>query len=336
MDRKLSVVIALLVTGIFPAASLYAIQSGQLSYTERAAIDDAKTYLKNSPTFQFDGIEDSINVTDVYRDEKNGTWKVTITFNCAHSGYGDRTGDFLLQVITSHKAKIIVEDGKIVSAVIDEKWDMIEQKMINQQYTKDGAIDEALEYLRKSPTYAFDGMPETVTVEGVVTLRTPYTWEVTLTFKSRHAGYGNRTGMMLAEVITPHEMKVVVSEGEVVRAILDGEWDCIKQREIVQSELLPPEEAVTLAIEYAIENHRELSELEVPESWDYKDLTPPDIVGSQTDSYTSNGWNVTSQHPVVQYPVYTIHIEYNNDINFIWEGAVDQNSIVEETLFEIN
>lgn len=333
----MSVVLALLVTGIFPAASLYALQSGQTPYTERDAIYTAKWYLKKSPTFQFDGIQESINVTDVYRDEANKSiWIVRINFDCAHSGYGDRTGEFLLQVITNHEAKIVVMEESVVSAVIDEKWDMMEQKMIGQEYTKDGAVNEALEYLKNSPTYVFDGIPETVKVEDVVTLRMPYTWEITLTFQSRHAGYGNRKGMMLAQVITPHEMKVVISEGEIVRAVLDGKWNCIEQRETVQSELLPPEEAIDLAIEYVIENHGQLSGLDVPESWEYEDVTPPSIVGSQTDKYTSDGWIVTSQHPVVQHPVYTIHIEYNGEISFIWEGTVGQNSFVEETFFETN
>jgi len=47
-----------------------------------------------------------------------------------HSGYGDRTGLALLQVITPHQAVITVEDGDVTEAIIDGKWDMIKQMML--------------------------------------------------------------------------------------------------------------------------------------------------------------------------------------------------------------
>lgn len=43
--------------------------------------------------------------------------------------------------------------------------------------------------------------------------------------QSRHAAYGDRTGQMVAQVITPHRAKVVVSPGEVTRAVMDRVWD---------------------------------------------------------------------------------------------------------------
>jgi hypothetical protein len=37
----------------------------------------------------------------------------------------------LAQVITPHTARIIVEQGRVTSAIMDEKWDMLEQKLID-------------------------------------------------------------------------------------------------------------------------------------------------------------------------------------------------------------
>jgi hypothetical protein len=48
-------------------------------------------------------------------------------------------------------------------------------------------------------------------------------------FDSSHAGYGDRTGLTLAEVITPHQAVVTVEQGEVTDAVLDGEWDMLSQ-----------------------------------------------------------------------------------------------------------
>jgi hypothetical protein len=36
----------------------------------------------------------------------------------------------LAEVITPHQAVITVEKGKITSAIMDEQWDMMKQKML--------------------------------------------------------------------------------------------------------------------------------------------------------------------------------------------------------------
>ena len=43
------------------------------------------------------------------------------------------------------------------------------------------------------------------------------------------AGYGDRSGMILAQVITEHEARTTVERSEVVHAMLDSKWDMIKQ-----------------------------------------------------------------------------------------------------------
>jgi hypothetical protein len=99
-------------------------------YTEEEARELAEKFMKNGPTFTFDGIEDTLKLTEtLYLDIENA-WQFVFTFDSRHSGYGDRTGQMLAQVITPHEATIIVEKGEIVSALMDGKWDMIFQEFV--------------------------------------------------------------------------------------------------------------------------------------------------------------------------------------------------------------
>ena len=72
-------------------------------------------------------------------------------------------------------------------------------------------------------------MGQTLEFVSEETLRCPYCWEFVFEFDCRHAGYGDRTGQVLAQVITPHTARVVVDQGNVASAVLDGKWDMIDQ-----------------------------------------------------------------------------------------------------------
>jgi len=56
------------------------------------------------------------------------------------------------------------------------------------------------------------------------------TWQFVFKFESRQAGYGDRTGQALAEVITPHEAIITVAQDEVTSAMMDDKWDMLTQR----------------------------------------------------------------------------------------------------------
>jgi len=204
-----------------------------------------------------------------------------------------------------------------------------------ETYTEDMAVRIAIHYLKYAPTFQFDGILDSIKVESVETLRMPYTWEVTVAFQCRHSGYGDRTGMMLAQVITPHKIRVVVSEGRVMRAIIDDEWDEINQRDVVQSELLPPEYAKDLVIKYILENHPDLGAIPIPEVWAFDILTPEGLVGASIQQFIGDGWTVNVSFPVVARPVYKISILYSRDVSFKWKGTVDQSGNVEETSMSI-
>ena len=89
----------------------------------------AEEFLRNSPTFAFDGIEDTLRLVDTLRPRCPYCWAFIFEFESRHAGYGDRTGQALAQVITPHQASISVEQGEVKFAVMDDKWDMLSQKM---------------------------------------------------------------------------------------------------------------------------------------------------------------------------------------------------------------
>lgn len=90
----------------------------------------ARDFVKNSPTFTFDGIEDTFSLTGDRETPGRYCWVFVFEFDSRQAGYGDRTGQVLAQVITPHQAVITLEQHWITAAVMDEKWDMRQQKFI--------------------------------------------------------------------------------------------------------------------------------------------------------------------------------------------------------------
>ena len=88
----------------------------------------AATWLTNGPTFRFDGIRASLTLTSTVKLRTPYTWDYRYRFDCSHSGYGDRSGKNVLQVITPHIATVRVMRGVVVLAIVDVTWDEIGQK----------------------------------------------------------------------------------------------------------------------------------------------------------------------------------------------------------------
>ena len=92
------------------------------------------------------------------------------------------------------------------------------------------AIKIAEEFILQSPTFKFDGIPDSLEIGEFVTLESiPPIYNIQISFDSMNAGFGNRVGEALAEVITHHEAVVVVIREHVVSAIIDDRWDELKQ-----------------------------------------------------------------------------------------------------------
>ena len=219
------------------------------SVIDETVIQSAESFIKNSPTFVFDGIEGSLELinTGAYSERtisEGGPvgditrgWELTYRFESRHAGYGDRTGEMLAQVVTPHEVNITIENGEVVSAMMDAQWDMINQEMVGSKYTEEAAGKTAEEFIKNSPTFTFDGIQESLEIVETLYPDIENAWQFVFHFESAHASYGDRTGQMLAEVITPHEAIITVEQGEIKNAVMDGKWDMVNQRMIDEIEI---------------------------------------------------------------------------------------------------
>jgi len=323
---------AILVIGALPALSIYAWRTTPV-FNEQAAVNTATSFLSEAPTYSWDGVEGSIRVLDSYKTQTpDAVWTVVIEFTCAHAGYGDRFDQMVATVVTGHVITITVEDGSVVAAVIDGEWDELRQTpVIHDDTTPAEAEELAMEFVMSSPTFSFDGVPGSIEVVEVVAAEScPIQYFITVVFECRHAGYGDRTGQVLAQVITPHVMRLTVSDGRVLSAVIDGVWDEVNQREKVVSEFLPPEMARNTAVAYVIKHHG-LSGLTAPTEWaEIAEGGHPPALGYTELIYAAGDWTVHVGYAVVARPVYEVEIEYGGESAFSWNGTVDQSSTVTE------
>jgi hypothetical protein len=95
--------------------------------------------------------------------------------------------------------------------------------------TEEISLEIGLNYILNSPTFLFDGQDQSILHEETRYLRCPYCWQFVFTFSSLHAGYGDRSGQQLAQVITSHEVLITVAKGKIIQATMDQQWDMIKQ-----------------------------------------------------------------------------------------------------------
>ncbi len=95
-----------------------------------------------------------------------------------------------------------------------------------EEQAKYDAMGVAQRYIVSSPTFAFDGLSDTLDVEDVSVMESnPVQYRIRIAFDSANAGFGDRTGQILAEVITHHKMDIIVSEGNIISAVTDDAWD---------------------------------------------------------------------------------------------------------------
>jgi len=85
-------------------------------------------------------------------------------------------------------------------------------------------------FVKNSPTYKYDGIPETFKLSDTVPMDNciQYVFE----FDCRHAGYGDRTGQVLAQVITHHIAMIIVEDEQVISAVMDARWDMVHQQNL--------------------------------------------------------------------------------------------------------
>ena len=100
----------------------------------------AESFLRNSPTFRFDGLPDSVQLMDWVGGDCDTCVAYTFGFESSHPGYGDRTDLPLAAAVTPHEAVISIEDGLVASAQIDSIWDVIAQRpLVRTTAVEDGS-----------------------------------------------------------------------------------------------------------------------------------------------------------------------------------------------------
>ena len=109
-----------------------------------------------------------------------------------------------------------------------------------EEQEKNDALGVAQGFILTNPTFAFDGLPDTLDVESVSVMESyPVQYGIKIAFDSSHGGFGNREGQILTPVITPHKVDIIVSEGEVVYAVTDETWDELNLQYVQSLSKLP-------------------------------------------------------------------------------------------------
>jgi len=114
-------------------AAYFVLSNGGKPVSEGESSEMAREFLVNIPTSRHDGVEETLErVETFYPDpiDRPYLWVFVFIFKCRYAGCGHRRGQTLLEVIAPHIAYMVVREGRVVSAVMDERWDMIAQTVI--------------------------------------------------------------------------------------------------------------------------------------------------------------------------------------------------------------
>jgi hypothetical protein len=92
----------------------------------------AEVLVRQSPTFRFDGIEESIQVEAVRPLEAcPACYEYTLYFETRHPGYGNRQGLGITRELTPHRARIVLKQNRVVTAILDNSWDIATQQIVD-------------------------------------------------------------------------------------------------------------------------------------------------------------------------------------------------------------
>jgi len=95
----------------------------ELSEEESEAI--ATRLLRSSPTFASRGVEGSLKLLATTLLDQPFSWQFDYEFQCGYPGYGWLGSEPTPQIITPHEAQIVIQEGKVIYAVIDGEWDIL-------------------------------------------------------------------------------------------------------------------------------------------------------------------------------------------------------------------
>ncbi|MGQ0792187.1 MAG: hypothetical protein ACT4NJ_08220 [Nitrosopumilaceae archaeon] len=143
----------------------------------------------------------------------------------------------------------VIAAGVIGTYFVSAQTTLTQIPTTQEEQQRYDAMDVAKKYIVTSPTFVFDGLPATLDVEDVSIMESyPVQYQIKVAFDSSHGGFGNREGQILTQVITPHKVDIIVSEGEVLSAVTDEVWDEMNHQYVLkkpQQKLPSSDEPIT-------------------------------------------------------------------------------------------
>lgn len=129
------------------------------------ALTVAEWFVKTGPTFAFDGIKDTLRleITQI-RESFPEQFVIKADFDSSHGGYGDRADQMMTQVITLHTMELTVANGKVMTAIIDGKWNEVNQVLLSSDDTEPEPVDYILEYKREG---GIAGISDSITIISI-------------------------------------------------------------------------------------------------------------------------------------------------------------------------
>lgn len=126
---------------------------------------------------------------------------------------------------------------------------------IEKETTKEYSLEEskkiAESFVINSLTYSSDG--SNLRLIDSNKLRCDNCFIFVFEFTSSHAGFGDRSEKVIAEVVIEHVISVIVQNDEVVQAIIDNRWNEIKQKPITDYETIDLEKSARIPLYYCTE-----------------------------------------------------------------------------------
>ena len=136
------IIVAAIVFGVITIAVSfqYDFENSQYSFDDRTAKDSEKIidittqFIVTSPTFSYDGIFETLEIKIISSDYSNSKFLLEGKFKTIHAGYGNRKNLDLPEDDTLHTIMISIADEKIISAIIDNRWDELNQITCNAAF----------------------------------------------------------------------------------------------------------------------------------------------------------------------------------------------------------
>jgi type II secretory pathway pseudopilin PulG len=149
--------------------------------------------------------------------------------------------------------------------------------------------------------------------------------------------YSYSTPLKSVRVLSQKKLLAVIAIVVVIVVIIGVSWVLTRPQQPTE-ELSTQEQARDDAMEYIKTSHSETAQFMNDLVWTGGRTTPEGIMGAETYTYTSLGWNVTITYPVVLNPLYTITADYSATAansgasipyRVTWKGTWDKGTVTE-------